>query len=277
MDICHINCMTESLRKTRLNFLDRLLRRSAEEKTVDFCYAACIKTLNLSSYKRGVKWVHSPVFGINEFLSAMLALSGFIFSVFYFKKYVSQNIEKSLLKNSYIIHHFISNSAYICSFIYHARRNDFTRNADYFTALATCISAAISGIIRIIMIYKKSKLKKLIGKIYKTGIYLYIFCILEITKTDFDYNFYEKACTLAFLVYIIHAVIYIWNYKNEQSAKYIFSFIVLTVSGAIFHSLDTPPHQDYWIDSHALWHLCLFMAVKPQYEYILEDIKLQIN
>lgn len=159
MNSCVSDCMEFSIGKVSTNILDRILGRSLTEKIEDNCYCSCLKILNLQKYKRSMNWIYTPVFGISEIASSFIALINLLTNIICYRKYLTTTIDNSPLAIDYKIQYIMSNIAYFSSFYYHARINAFSRNADYISAFGAVLSAVIFSCNRIVLTFKKEKLK----------------------------------------------------------------------------------------------------------------------
>lgn len=274
MELCSKGCFETELSTIKINFIDRLMGRTIEEKLQNSCHVLCLKSLQLKNIKRNGKWGFVPILGIHEAFSSLIALFSFFINLIYFRKQIRDKVKKSPMGAIYLIQHVICNFTFLASFVYHARETPLTRNADYFTAVGGILIGTVTAVNRVVLSYKPSCTVQFQRVSLKLAFYFFLFHIHKITLNDFDYGYNKVVCGVLFLLACLCNFLVFYKYRKQSHSKLsLYSIAMLVTAGAV-EILDKPPFL-YLVDTHAMWHA--FMAVGTFYyiKFISLDIDFQ--
>ncbi|KAF9764340.1 Post-GPI attachment to proteins factor 3 [Nosema granulosis] len=253
------------------NLLDTLLQRSKENKLGFLCHFVCLKTLNLRNVKRNGRWGFRPLLGMNEFFSSTFSLINLFVNIYSYHKTLRPRLGNDHISNMYVIQHYISNFAFISSFLFHVHENTVTRYLDYFFAFLVLTYALYVSFVRVIRIFMyvgrgfNNNLKSLFVAFYSYHVY-------RMLNIEFDYAYNKLACILIVtFIFINHFIIYV-RYRNMPHSKNILFFTLLFFIAGMIEIQDIPPYA-YLVDSHAMWHLISCLSTPFYALFWSEDIR----
>ncbi|ORE00646.1 PGAP3 [Hepatospora eriocheir] len=275
---CTKNCMKNV--NIKLNFMDMIVNRKLDEKAAAYCHLFCLKNLGLSNIKRNGRWAFFPIVGFSEFVSSLFAFLGLVINIYIYHFRLSRLIKFSPLSFSIKLHYHALNAAFFTSFMYHFNYNSFTRNADYSTALFSILVYTINSIKRIFLLYK-------INNVFSRNIMyggIVMFVIYYNYMTFINFNAILNKLVIFFMVLVsnvCYIIIYfkkknISNNDNKIMIRNLLTFSFLKYVSILFEVTDFPP-VFYIIDSHALWHLGLFLSIGPYHGFQCKEIEILIK
>lgn len=274
MESCEDSCRQYALKTVKINFIDRIIGRTVEEKLNNHCHLNCLKDLKIRNIKRNGRWGFKPLLGMTEAFSSMFALLSFILMVFGFNKKIKRKLHKTPLKKFYLLQYYIANSAFLSSFMFHIRETIFTRNADYFTAFASILVGLLVAVNRLVLLKKPKILKDFSDTTLKIAAFYFAFHVYKMTFYEFDYFYNKIACALMFFVSCVcNFTTFLYYKKHSHSKQILYSIACLLAAGGI-EILDISP-VFYLFDSHALWHLLMTVATPFYIEFVSKDIDQQ--
>lgn len=275
MEPCESQCRESATRLIKVNFMDRLVGRTIEEKLNNYCHIDCLKTLKIRNIKRNGRWGFVPVLGMSEVFSSTIALVSLFISIYHFWKCVRHKLSQSPMRHLYSLQHVVCNAAFVSSCLFHARETSFTRYADYFTAFASILLGLLVPMNRLVLLYSPRSFQKFSRLTLRIGVSYFVFHVLKMTLHEFDYKYNKISCALMFFTSCICNFVMFLNYRKEPHAKSIvYSVACLLVAGGV-EILDISP-LFYLFDSHALWHLLMAVATPYYIGFISKDIDFHI-
>lgn len=256
----------------RINLIDVLLQRTLENKVSFFCHFACLKTLKLNNVKNKGRWGFRPLLGANEFFSSLFSLINLLVNVISYKTHLQPRLTNDHISYIYIGQYYITNLAFISSFLFHIHENTLTRYCDYFFAFLVLKYALFTSLVRVIRIFTNVTSAKLtkIGSIF---ILYYSYHVYRMLNIEFDYVYNKLACTIVItFIFINHFIIY-FKYRNLPHSKNILFFTFLFFLAGSIEIQDIPPYA-YLVDSHAMWHLISCLSTPFYSIFWSEDIRI---
>lgn len=271
MEPCENRCRESALHSVKINFMDRLVGRTIDEKLDNYCHIDCLKLLRIRNIKRKGRWGFVPVFGMAEVFSSTIALASLFINTYHYRRSIRHKLSRSPMRCLYSLQHLICNAAFMSSCLFHARETPFTRYADYFTAFASIMLGFLVPMNRLVLLYYPKSFRKFSKITLRIGVSYFVFHVLKMACHEFDYTYNKISCALMFFVSCICNFIMFLNYRREPHAKNIvYSVGCLLVAGGV-EILDISP-LFYLFDSHALWHLLMAVATPYYIEFISKDI-----
>lgn len=271
MEDCENQCQKAAIKGVKINFMDRIVGRTIEEKINNFCHLDCLKKLNIKNIKRNGRWGFKPFLGMTEAFSSLFALLSFICMFIGFNRKVRNNIHLTPMANLYLIQYYVANAAFLSSFLFHIRETAFTRYADYFTAFASILAGFIVSINRMVLEKKPKAHAKFHFLTLRIGISYLVVHIYKMAFNEFDYLYNKVACGLMFSGTCMCNLTIFLRYREFKYARAIlYSTAYLLAAGAI-EILDISPIF-YLFDTHAFWHLLMAVATPLYIEFISNDI-----
>lgn len=271
-EICAKKCseMGEDVIKT--NFLDTLLQRSKGHKIGFFCHFACLKTLNLKNAKRNGRWGFQPLLGMNEFFSSIFSLATLFVNIYSFNKHIRPKLKGDHISNLYLIQYYITNIAFISSFLFHMHENTLTRHLDYFFAFLVLVYALFISLVRILRIFFTVG-PVILFQIQSLFTIFYSYHVYRMLSIEFDYAYNKVICIFIVSgIFINHLIIYL-RYRHQPHAKNILFFTALFFIAGFIEIQDIPPYA-YLVDSHAMWHLISCLSTPFYSSFWSEDMRI---
>jgi hypothetical protein len=270
MEPCESTCRESALRSVKVNFMDRLMGRTIDEKLDNYCHIGCLKTLKIRNIKRNGRWGFVPVLGMAEVFSSTIALASLFINIYHYRRSIRHKLSRSPMRLLYSLQHLICNAAFVSSCLFHARETPFTRYADYFTAFASILFGLLVPMNRLVLLYYPRRFRRFSKTTLRIGITYFVFHVLKMTS-EFDYTYNKISCALMFFFSCVCNFVMFLNYKKEPHAKnIIYSVVCLLAAGGI-EILDISP-MFYLFDSHAMWHLLMAAAAPYYIEFMSKDI-----
>lgn len=274
MQSCELSCKELVQKTVKVNFLDKVLGRTLEEKVTNICHLGCLKRLNIKNIKKNGRWGFKPVLGMTEMFSSMLALFSLYLMVSGYNRKLKTKLHKSQMEVWYYIQYYVANAAFVSSFMFHARETWFTRYADYFTAFASILAGLLVALNRLVLLKKPSIFKQFSLITGKIAICYFVFHVYKMSAHEFDYVYNKIACGTMFFTYCFCFFLIFLDYKEHAHSKQIvYSIICLLAAGGV-EVLDIAPVL-YLFDSHALWHLLMAISAPFYIEFLSHDIDCQ--
>jgi len=276
MEICESGCKQLNSSTVKINFIDRLFGRSIHEKMSNHCHVSCIKNLKIPNVKRNGRWGFIQILGFTEIFSSLIALMSCFMNIYCFRKMILPKLKKSPMGHMYLIQHHICNAAFISSFLFHARETTLTRNADYFSAVASILIGLLVPINRLVLFHYPSSFKEFNTLSLRCSLFYFVFHIAKMTSGEFDYSYNKISCATIFCLSLIFNLMVILNYRNtKHSRQMLYSIGCLLLAGGI-EILDISPIF-YLFDSHAMWHLLMAVAAPFYFKFITNDLDYQVT
>ncbi|ELA41794.1 uncharacterized protein VICG_01146 [Vittaforma corneae ATCC 50505] len=274
MQNCEISCRELAEKAIKVNFIDRLVGRTLNEKIDNYCHVDCLKSLRIRNIKRNGRWGFKPVLGMTEAFSSMFAFLSFLLMVSGFKRKIKHKLGTCPMSRLYYMQYYIANAAFLSSFLFHIRETLFTRYADYFTAFASILMGLLVSLNRIVLLKKPKVFKKFQETTIRISIAFFIMHVYKMAFHEFDYTYNKVSCGLLFFASCTCNFTTFLHYREfSHSRQIVYSIGCLLTAGGI-EILDISP-LFYLFDSHALWHLLMATATPFYLEFISKDIDFQ--
>ncbi|KAM0681099.1 hypothetical protein GINT2_000884 [Glugoides intestinalis] len=276
MQSCELSCKELVQKTVKVNFFDKVLGRTLEEKIGNICHLDCLKSLNIKNLKKNGRWGFRPVLGMTEMFSSILALFSFYLTISGYNRKLKPKLHKSQIEVLYYIQYYVANAAFVSSFMFHARETWFTRYADYFTAFASILAGLLVALNRLVLLKKPSISKQFSILSGKIAVVYFVFHVYKMTAHEFDYVYNKIACGSMFFTYCFCFFLIFLNYKEHAHSKQIIYSIGCLLAAGGVEVLDIAPVL-YLFDSHALWHLLMALSAPFYIEFLFHDIDCQSN
>lgn len=276
MEDCETSCKKLVEKIIKINFIDRIVGRTLDEKLSCHCHVDCLKNLKLKNIKRNGRWGFKPIFGMTEGFSSIFSLLCFFIMLHGFRTKIRHKVSKSPMYLLYYIQYYVANTAFLSSFMFHIRETAFTRYADYFAAIASILVGFLVSFNRLILLTSPKSFKKVSHTTLKLGLYFFIMHVYKMGFFEFDYVYNKIICALIFFSSCIcNFTIFLHYKKFRHSRQIVYSVGCLLAAGGI-EILDISPFF-YIFDSHAVWHLLMTIATPFYIEFVSKDLDIQIS
>lgn len=269
-----MSCREDAIKIVKVNFIDRIIGRTINEKLDNYCHLNCLKHLKIKNIKRNGRWGFVPILGITEVFSSLFALLSLILMVTGFKKKMHNQLKGCPMAKLYYLQYYIANSAFLSSFMFHARETQFTRYADYFTAFASIVVGLLVSANRLVLLRRPSIFPEVSELTIRLGVVFFTMHVYKMAFYEFDYVYNKISCALIFFASCICNFTTFLYYREFSHSKQILYFLGCLLAAGGIEILDISP-LFYLFDSHAVWHLLMALATPFYIGFISEDIKFQ--
>ncbi|KAI9008952.1 putative Mn2+ homeostasis protein [Phycomyces nitens] len=225
------------------------------------------------------KWPFNRILGIQEPAAVLFSIGNGLFHYHYYKKLQRQLPDSYPLKRAYLVMAIIAMNAWVWSTVFHTRDFELTERLDYFSAGLYILYGFYIAVVRIFGLGGVSK-KVFMGVC--AAMFVGHVTYLS-TCTRFDYGYNMLACivigTFQTQLWLIWTIVQYtpWGNPSTRPFAWMAGLSVILISCAMgLEVFDFPP----WfgaVDAHALWHAATIPVIPLFYQFILKDIKLDIQ
>lgn len=271
MQSCELSCKQAASKLIKINFIDRLVGRTLDEKLRNHCHINCLKNLKIRNIKRGGRWGFRPILGMTEAFSAIFAFISFYTMAVGFKRKIEPKLSSSPMAILYIVQYYVVNAAFLSSCLFHIRETPFSRYADYFTAFATILVGLLVALNRLVLFKRPDIFEEFLGITIRMALAFFIMHVYKMAFHEFDYVYNKIVCgTFFFLTCTCNFTTFLHYREFSHSRQIVYSVGCLLIGGGV-EILDISP-LFYLFDSHALWHFFMAAATPFYLEFISKDI-----
>ncbi|TBU01722.1 Per1-like lipid remodelling protein [Hamiltosporidium tvaerminnensis] len=273
MEECMKECFIDLKNSTSINYLERLLGRSKNDKIATICHHNCSVLLNINDYKHNGRYPFRSILTSTEFLSSVFSMFNFIMIFICYNLIFSNNNKSVSFTGLYKLQYIISLICWISSTLFHIYDTWYTRCMDYFTGYIFFIVTLYIFTLRSLYLFKFNQKNIIFFRNYMVPL-LRIWTLLHIFYMyyiDFNYVFHKVSCIIIYIMILCNWTAYIIKMIKFIHTRYLIIYILFILSGGIIEVMDFPP-LFYLLDSHAIWHFLSGLAVPFYYLFISKDI-----
>lgn len=259
--------------------LDRIFGRTIKHKHICKCLYETININKLGNFKYNGRYVFLSLMGCYEFFSVLFSLFTVILCIWKYIKYmkvinraiiINYKLKKQILiyRNLYFILTFLTS---LSSVFLHIHENLWTTRWDYLCAMLSIIFTTNLFLEKTKILlhhsnYRYNLFKKLSTLIFSIVLYDQYY------SNNFDAVFNKIISGGFMIILLFNFFIHLRIRRSTPLIKYHLSLMTLfLILSLFFEVIDMPPFF-YLIDSHAMWHFCLFLCSHHITEYLIIDI-----
>ncbi|KAF7702903.1 Post-GPI attachment to proteins factor 3 [Cucumispora dikerogammari] len=158
----------------------------------------------------------------------------------------------------------------LASVALHVHENHWTQRGDYLCAMLSIIFASNLFLQRTKTLLNHTS--KLYNFFKNLSTFIFIYVLYDQYYSDnFDAVLNKVISGSFIIIMLINFIIHFIKQKCHSKKYHLFLMSLFLSVSLVFEFVDMPPVL-YLVDSHAMWHLCLFLCVHHITEYLILDV-----
>eukprot|EP00866_Antonospora_locustae_P001520 jgi/Antlo1/1520/405 len=273
MNQCIRDCVMANIKSNKQSIWDKISRRGVVETVGKKCHYKCSVSMNVRHIKFNNKYPFQPIFGGDEFFSALFSFGNLLssaISYYLIASNIKGNSDLAKLNRLAIRSNILT---WVFSTIYHYHVCRVTRDLDYFFAFLTILMNFYIFLLRLLYVHRqKESVEKIHRRLRALVVSIYVFHVYNMYFVEFNFKIHKNISSI-----FIGISVLIWFYlartfKQLPHSRYLLVFAAGVCISGVIEMCDMPPLY-YLLDSHAIYHLITIFLHPLYYLFIKYDME----